>query len=70
MAKAKPIALVSTLPTGWYPIVGGPRDGQEYYASSEPRPNKQVFLSLTVDPTSTTEYYFDETATKVVWRPK
>jgi hypothetical protein len=48
---------------GWYPIQGGPYDGQEYYAPNEPKAFKPVFLgSMTA-----TQYEWSKDCTAVVY---
>lgn len=56
--------LRKTLAPGWFEIIGGPRDGQEYFAPNEPRRGKPVYLGLN-DPT--TQYEFSADCSAVVW---
>lgn len=46
----------------WYPIIGGPWDGDKFYPSSDPQPGEK-FLSL-IDGA----YYWSDNGMSLIWR--
>lgn len=52
---------------GWYAVIGGPHDGSEYFAPSEPKPHQGVRLGL--DKRAPIVYRFNESCTFLEYIP-
>lgn len=64
--------MATKLSAGWLAVVGGDRDGQEWYPPNEPVVGRPVFLGLPGDKPRTTNYHYAQNSTGIVvkWSEK